>query len=89
LMAPGDAVTVHWHVDEKSPGLVIRCSRDNHTGPISFWGTPSGYELEGLLYALERLAFGPRTPTPFSAPDTELIRQIERPLAIDLYVAPT
>ncbi|MCY0878863.1 MAG: hypothetical protein OWU84_07985 [Firmicutes bacterium] len=89
LRSPTDRLACHWEVDPESPGIILHPLKDGQAGPVAFWGTPSGYELEGLIYALERLAFGPSQPTPFSPASEEAIRQIAGPLAVDLYVAPT
>ena len=70
-----------------SEGVVLTLHQDGRRSRCAFWGTPSGYELEGLVHAMERLAgIGPR---PADDQAAALVKEIGRPLTADLYVAPT
>lgn len=67
---------------------IITVTRDGADGPISFWGVPSGFELEALVLAME--ASVRDIPTDAVPPEaSSLIAQIPAPLTADLYVAPT
>ncbi len=87
LLADQPMVSVHPGGRQAVESVVVKITKNGHTGPISFWGTPSGFELEGLVYALECLS-GQVTPD-LTEEQKALLRQISRPLAADLYVAPT
>lgn len=85
LVMPESRVTIDTRVDG-TEGVTIAIAVNGQRGPVSFWGTPSGYELEGLVSAIESAAdIG--SPLPDNL--RNVANQIDRPLAVDLYVAPT
>lgn len=85
LVGTGSRVTIDTRVDG-TEGVRIAIAAQGRRGRVSFWGTPSGYELEGLVSAIESAAdIGPPLPENLR----EVASQIDRPLAADLYVAPT
>lgn len=69
-------------------GVEVTLVQDGQTFPVSFWGTPSGYEFESLVYAIERL-IDKRPGTPFSPAERAMLSEMRQPLHVDLYVAPT
>lgn len=71
----------------ESEGVVVTLSRDHARGPVSFWGTPSGFELEGFTYALE--CFGGLVVPTLGDQERQVLAQIQTPISADLYVAPT
>ncbi len=85
LLVTEGPVNVNTHI-EPTDGVVITITTQGRPGPISFWGTPSGFELEGLVSAMEAAAHVGR-PLP---PNLRgVLEEINRPLEADLYVAPT
>lgn len=82
-------VTVQHRVDPRIAPLAIFLHRGAQTANVSFWGTPSGYELEGLVYALECLD-QPLVAERAEPPSIRtLLDEMTAPLRADLYVAPT
>lgn len=74
-------------IEPSAEGVDIRIQRGGEVGPVSFWGVPSGFELEGFVYALECWADPLQAVLPNL--DLDLLRQIPRRIRSDLYVAPT
>ena len=71
----------------EAQGVEIVLIGSQGAGPVRFLGTPSGFELEGLVYALECLAKPQAADCP--SLDLGLLQDLSEPVAADLYVAPT
>lgn len=74
-------------VHPPSEGVEVVLTGRSGVGPVRFLGAPSGFELEGLVYAMECLAHPHEADLP--AIDLRILQELPRPLAADLYVAPT
>ena len=85
LVADNASITLRTRSDDTAPVVTIHGPAGEC--PVSFWGAPSGYELEGLVKALRYQQSSPLTT--LGKPTIELLRQIDAPLTSDLYVAPT
>jgi alkyl hydroperoxide reductase subunit AhpF len=88
LVTSSHTVTLQWLHDPQADGVVVTIAQEGMMGPVSFWGAPTGFEVEGLVYALECLD-GARPNPDVPASSQALLGQISRPLACDLYVTPT
>lgn len=84
-----ELITPAYRTDPTLDGVRVQVKREGRAGPVSFWGTPSGYELEGLVLALESLQDPFEVHPALTPAESELLSQISRPLNADLYVAPT
>ena len=85
MVTADSPVHIDTHI-EPTDGVTITIRNSAGLWPVSFWGTPSGFELEGLVSAIEAAAdVGPALPSSLLT----VLGQIVRPLSADLYVAPT
>jgi len=83
--APLDVVWEAWD----TPGVLLSLKTHGVTGPIQFLGTPSGFELEGFVLAVESLESKNSGPWPLAENLGVVLSQITTPIRSDLYVAPT
>ncbi|PSR20037.1 MAG: hypothetical protein C7B45_16915 [Sulfobacillus acidophilus] len=88
LVSNSRTVTLQWRRDPRADGVIIALEKNATVGPVSFWGAPTGFELEGLVYALECLGRTSMT-LDVSTSICQLIKPIHRTLRSDLYVTPT
>lgn len=85
---PDLGLTVKPTLTPGSLGVRVLLECDGRFSPIQFLGTPSGYELEALVYALELLSTN-KTIKVDDSPVQQLLADIKTPLQGDLFVAPT
>ena len=85
----GDSSPVRCQLAENPSleGVEIRLAKDGWWGPVTFLGTPSGYELEALIHALE--CWVQPCHTSLDPSYQKLVEEITVPMRTDLYVAPT
>lgn len=81
FLLEGDQV-VHYQID-KVPATVIRNGKDYG---IRFYGLPAGYEFSSLLDAVIMVSRQDSRLTPKSR---EMLRQVKRPLHLEVFVTPT
>ncbi|NMP22300.1 hypothetical protein [Sulfobacillus harzensis] len=75
-------------IEPGSERLVVSVEAGGSIDPITFWGVPSGFELEGLVEVL--VAAGRGQSRDSLSPETRgLIETIHESRQHDLYVAPT
>ncbi len=87
LLTGSSHVQAQYAEDGSLPGVTIYLERSGRRGPITFMGTPSGYELEALVHALE--CWSRPDQTPFQTSYRQLLGEIAEDLRSDLFVAPT
>lgn len=89
LLGAAGAVQATFRHDPDITGVMVRVLRDGLFGPVSFWGTPSGFEMEGLVYALECQDQPSLAAKYLEDAEKALLADIAAPLQCSLYVAPT
>lgn len=70
-------------------GVILRLKRHHSVGPVTFWGTPSGFQLEGLVLALEAFTGTPSSVLEMPSHVLSVIQTLTRPIQGDLFVTPT
>ena len=87
LFTDASKVRCQYAIDKTLKGVHLNLEKNGVLGPVTFLGTPSGYELEALVHALECWAEPGRTTLDPSY--QRLMKEIIKPLGADLFVAPT
>lgn len=77
------------YVTASTSQLSISIMRGDETSPVEFLGTPSGYELETLIMAMESQSGIDSGLDPLDTSVQAVIKSITRPLRSDLFVSPT
>lgn len=90
MLAAESSLRIVHCPDEAMVGVRVTLAVESNVSPISFWGTPSGYELEGLVYALECLTQPNRATDSIEGPHiVAILNDLPRPVCADLFVTPT
>ena len=84
-----DIPTIHTVWEQADTELVVEIHSQDGQSPISFWGTPSGFELEGLVLAMEAVGVSPPDTPELSDALQQTLQGIGRPVLSDLFVTPT